>query len=216
MKWFISFCTLFTLIYLTNCQSPANMQKQYVQINKDVMENKEVAILAGGCFWCVEAPFQLLEGVDTVISGYLGGQIPNPTYAQICTGNTGHAEAVMITYNPQVITYDELLEVFFQLHDPTQFNRQGNDIGTQYRSAIFPANEQQEQKARYYIEELNKEKAFEKPIVTTIEFTDIFYPAEDYHQNYYNLNGEEMYCQLVARPKVDKIKKVFADKLKKN
>lgn len=214
MKWFITICCIW-MVCLVSCQSPANMQKKYVQINMKDMQNKEIAILAGGCFWCVEAPFQLLEGVDTVVSGYLGGHVPNPTYTQVCTGSTGHAEAVMITYDPKIISYDELLEVFFQLHDPTQLNRQGNDRGTQYRSAIFPTNEIQEQKARYYIDELNKQHAFENPIVTTIEFTDKFYSAEDYHQNYYNLNGEEMYCQIVARPKVEKIKKIFADKLKK-
>lgn len=179
------------------------------------MENKEVAVLAGGCFWCVEAPLLLLEGVDTVESGYIGGDLENPTYAQISTGNTGHAEAVKVTFDPTIISFDELLEVFFTMHDPTQLNRQGNDIGTQYRSAIFPINKEQEEKSRYYIEELNKSGAFEKPIVTTIEYADTFYVAEDYHQNYYNRNPNEMYCQLVARPKVEKVKKVFADKLKK-
>lgn len=179
------------------------------------MENKEVAILAGGCFWCVEAPLLLLEGVDTVVSGYIGGHVENPTYAQVCTGQTGHAEAVKVTFDPQKITYDEILEVFFTVHDPTQLNRQGNDIGTQYRSAIFPVNKDQEDKARYYIEILEKSGAYERPIVTTIEHAETFYTAEDYHQNYYNRNPNEMYCQIVARPKVEKVKKVFADKLKK-
>lgn len=214
MRPFIIICSLLISCFF-GCHSPAKLNKQYVQIDKQNMQDKEIAILAAGCFWCVEAPFQLLEGVDTVVSGYLGGHIANPTYAQVCGGDTGHAEAVMITYNPEVISFDELLEVFFQLHDPTQLNRQGNDIGTQYRSAIFPVDAVQEQKARYYIDELNKEKAFNNSIVTTIEFTDVFYPAEDYHQNYYNLNSGEMYCQLVAMPKVEKIKKIFADKLKK-
>lgn len=179
------------------------------------MDNKNVAILAGGCFWCVEAPLLLLEGVDTVVSGYIGGDVDNPTYAQVSSGFTGHAEAVKVVYNPAVITFDELLEVFFTMHDPTQLNRQGNDIGTQYRSAIFPINKEQEEKSRYYIEELNKSGAFDRPIVTTIEMADKFYVAEDYHQNYYNNNPNEMYCQLVARPKVEKVKKVFVDKIKK-
>ncbi|WP_225554997.1 peptide-methionine (S)-S-oxide reductase MsrA [Sphingobacterium bovistauri] len=178
------------------------------------MENREVAILAGGCFWCVEAPILLLEGVDTVVSGYIGGYTENPTYAQICTGNTGHAEAVKVTYDTTKITFDELLEVFFTMHDPTQLNRQGNDVGTQYRSAIFPVNKEQEERSRYYISALNKSGAYDNPIVTTIEMADKFYQAEDYHQNYYNNNPNEMYCQLVARPKVEKVKKVFANKLK--
>jgi len=191
------------------------MHKEYVKVEGSQMENREVAILAGGCFWCVEAPLLLLEGVDTVVSGYIGGHTENPTYAQISTGNTGHAEAVKVTYDTTKITFDELLEVFFTMHDPTQLNRQGNDVGTQYRSAIFPVNKVQDEKSRYYIEELNKSGAFDRPIVTTIEFADIFYQAEDYHQNYYNNNPNEMYCQLVARPKVEKVKKVFANKLKK-
>lgn len=198
-----------------SCQSKAKLHKEYVKVEGSKMENREVAILAGGCFWCVEAPLMLLEGVDTVVSGYIGGHTENPTYAQISTGNTGHAEAVKVTYDTTKITFEELLEVFYTMHDPTQLNRQGNDVGTQYRSAIFPVNKEQDDKSRYYIEELNKSGAFDRPIVTTIEFADKFYQAEDYHQNYYNNNPNEMYCQLVARPKVEKVKKVFANKLKK-
>jgi len=197
------------------CHSKAQLSSDYVKVKDMNMENKEVAILAGGCFWCVEAPLLLLEGVDTVVSGYIGGHVENPTYAQVCTGQTGHAEAVKVTFDPQKITYDEILEVFFTVHDPTQLNRQGNDIGTQYRSAIFPVNKDQEDKARYYIEALEKSGAYERPIVTTIEHAETFYTAEDYHQNYYNRNPNDMYCQIVARPKVEKVKKVFADKLKK-
>ena len=213
-----SFSFIILSIFLCSafsCQSKSKMHKEYVKVERSQMENREVAILAGGCFWCVEAPLLLLEGVDTVVSGYIGGHTENPTYAQISTGNTGHAEAVKVTYDTTKITFDELLEVFFTMHDPTQLNRQGNDVGTQYRSAIFPVNKVQDEKSRYYIEELNKSGAFERPIVTTIEFADIFYQAEDYHQNYYNNNPNEMYCQLVARPKVEKVKKVFANKLKK-
>lgn len=213
-----SFSFIILSIFLCSafsCRSKSKMHKEYVKVERSQMENREVAILAGGCFWCVEAPLLLLEGVDTVVSGYIAGHTENPTYAQISTGNTGHAEAVKVTYDTTKITFDELLEVFFTMHDPTQLNRQGNDVGTQYRSAIFPVNKVQDEKSRYYIEELNKSGAFERPIVTTIEFADIFYQAEDYHQNYYNNNPNEMYCQLVARPKVEKVKKVFANKLKK-
>jgi peptide-methionine (S)-S-oxide reductase len=213
-----SFSFIILSIFLCSafsCQSKSKMHKEYVKVAESQMENREVAILAGGCFWCVEAPLLLLEGVDTVVSGYIGGHTENPTYAQISTGNTGHAEAVKVTYDTTKITFDELLEVFFTMHDPTQLNRQGNDVGTQYRSAIFPVNKEQDEKSRYYIEELNKSGAFDRLIVTTIEFADKFYQAEDYHQNYYNNNPNEMYCQLVARPKVEKVKKVFANKLKK-
>src|SRR5690606_20293205 len=212
MRWIGS---IILLMCCWACHSKAQLSSDYVKVKDMNMENKEVAILAGGCFWCVEAPLLLLEGVDTVVSGYIGGHVENPTYAQVCTGQTGHAEAVKVTFDPQKITYDEILEVFFTVHDPTQLNRQGNDIGTQYRSAIFPVNKDQEDKARYYIETLEKSGAYERPIVTTIEHAETFYTAEDYHQNYYNRNPNEMYCQIVARPKVEKVKKVFADKLKK-
>lgn len=203
-----------SLFSMISCQSKAKLNREYVKVEGIKMENREVAILAGGCFWCVEAPLLLLDGVDTVVSGYIGGHVENPTYAQICTGNTGHAEAVKVTYDTSKITFDELLEVFFTMHDPTQLNRQGNDIGTQYRSAIFPINSEQEKKSHYYIGELNNSGAYDKPIVTRVEMADKFYPAEEYHQNYYNRNPNEMYCQLVARPKVEKVKKVFANKLK--
>ena len=215
MKVFKLWVFSISFFVLSGCQSKAKMSKEYVKIEGLKMENREVAILAGGCFWCVEAPLLLLEGVDTVVSGYIGGDLVNPTYAQISTGNTGHAEAVKVTYDTTSISFDELLEVFFTMHDPTQLNRQGNDVGTQYRSAIFPINKLQEEKSKFYIDELNKSGAFDKPIVTKIEMADKFYNAEDYHQNYYNNNPNEMYCQLVARPKVEKVKKVFANKLKK-
>lgn len=193
-----------------------NSNTSYVNVEDVNMEEKQVAILAGGCFWCVEAPLLMIDGVDTVVSGYIGGNVPNPSYAQVSTGYTGHAEAVKVVFDPSKVTYDKLLEIFFTMHDPTQLNRQGNDIGTQYRSAIFPIDSVQEQKARFYIEELNKSGAFLSPIVTTIEYADKFYQAEDYHQNFYNNNPNDRYCQLVARPKVEKIKKVFASILKKN
>ncbi|MFC6103354.1 peptide-methionine (S)-S-oxide reductase MsrA [Olivibacter domesticus] len=175
----------------------------------------DTATFAAGCFWCVEAQFQQLEGVDTVISGYTGGHIKKPTYKQVCTGNTGHAEAVNIIYRPAIISYDELVEAFFVAHDPTQLNRQGNDVGTQYRSAIFYHNKDQKDKAQFYIKRLNEEKAYDKPIVTEVKPYGDFYIAEDYHQNYYNLNRQEGYCQFVIAPKLDKFQKVFKAKLKK-
>lgn len=174
----------------------------------------DTATFAAGCFWCTEVQFQQLQGVDTVISGYIGGKVKNPTYKQVTTGTTGHAEAVNIIYRPEIITYDELLEAFFVSHDPTQLNRQGNDIGTQYRSAIFYHNENEKEKAQYYIDRLNEEQAYDKPVVTTLERYEVFYPAEDYHRNYYILNPKQAYCQYVIAPKLDKFKKVFSNKLK--
>lgn len=213
--WLKSFVLILVVSGQVSCQSKVPLTLNAVKLKEINMENREVAILAGGCFWCIEAPLSLLDGVDTVVSGYIGGHVDNPTYAQVCTGSTGHAEAIKIVYNPQVITYAGLLEAFFLLHDPTQLNRQGNDRGTQYRSAIFPLDNKQEEQARYYLQALNDAKAYRDPIVTTIEHAEVFYPAEDYHQNYYANNSEEMYCQLVVKPKLEKFKKVFADKLKK-
>lgn len=175
----------------------------------------DTATFAGGCFWCTEVQFQQLEGVDTVISGYTGGDIRNPTYKQVTTGKTGHAEAIHVVYRPDVITYDELLEAFFVAHDPTQLNRQGNDIGPQYRSAIFYHNAQEKEKAEYYIRCLKEEKVYNRPIVTTLEPYTEFFVAEDYHQNYFNLNPEQAYCQYVIVPKLDKFKSVFKERLKK-
>jgi peptide-methionine (S)-S-oxide reductase len=173
-----------------------------------------VATFAAGCFWCVEAQFQQLKGVESVTSGFTGGHVTNPSYKEVCTGTTGHAEACNITYDPTVISYDELLAAFFTVHDPTQLNRQGNDIGTQYRSSIFYHNPEQKEKADYYIKRLNEEHAYDNPVVTEVQPYATFYKAEDYHQNYYNQNGEQGYCRMVIKPKLDKFKKVFADKLK--
>lgn len=190
----------------------AEMNKK--QTNNMSEHKKDTATFAAGCFWCVEAQFQQLEGVDTVVSGFIGGHVANPTYKEVCTGTTGHAEACNITYDPSVISYDELLAAFFTAHDPTQLNRQGNDIGTQYRSGIYYHNAEQKEKAEYYIKRLNDEKAYNDPIVTEVMPYGTFYKAEDYHQNYYNQNGEQGYCSMVIRPKLDKFKKVFAGKLK--
>jgi len=174
----------------------------------------DTATFAAGCFWCVEAVFQELKGVLSVTSGYTGGKIKNPSYNEVCSGITGHAEACQIVYDPAVISFDELLEAFWASHDPTTLNRQGADQGTQYRSAIFFHNEQQQQLAEAYKAKLNSEKAFDKLIVTEISQAGAFYKAESYHQNYFNENGNAPYCTFVIIPKLEKFRKVFKDKLK--
>ena len=173
------------------------------------------ATFGGGCFWCTEAVFKELAGVRSVVSGYSGGHVENPTYREICTGTTGHAEVIQVTYDPQTVSYDELLEVFWKTHDPSTLNRQGNDIGTQYRSVVFYHDEEQQKTAEDYMKKLDQSGAFERPIVTQIAPLEKFYPAEDYHQDYYALNREQGYCQIVIRPKMEKFRKVFADKLRK-
>lgn len=175
---------------------------------------KDTITLGAGCFWCVEAVFQDLKGVEKVTSGYSGGFIKNPSYKEVCQGTTGHAEVCQVIYDPDIITITDILQVFWSTHDPTTLNRQGNDIGTQYRSAIFYHNDEQKKAAEHYKEELNKSKAFDNPIVTEITAYTNFYPAENYHQEYFNLHGEEPYCQFVIQPKVEKFKKAFKDKLK--
>ena len=179
-----------------------------------VKEGMEVATFAGGCFWCTEAVFLEIKGVEKVVSGYIGGKTKNPTYKDICTGETGHAEAIQITFNPNEVAYEDLLEVFFATHDPTTLNRQGADIGTQYRSEIFYHSEAQKTKAENYIQLLEKEKLYDKKIVTKVSSATIFYPAEDYHQNYYNQNSSQGYCQMVIAPKLEKLRKYYKSKLK--
>jgi peptide-methionine (S)-S-oxide reductase len=175
----------------------------------------DTATFATGCFWCTEAKFQQLKGVKKVVSGFSGGTVANPSYKEVCTGTTGHAEACNIIYDPAQISYDELLEAFFVAHDPTQLNRQGNDVGTQYRSAVFYHNAAQKQKADYYIDKLNAAKAYKSKIVTQVTPYKVFYKAEDYHQNYFSLNkGSNPYCQYVIQPELDKFRKVFKNKLK--
>lgn len=176
----------------------------------------DTAVFANGCFWCTEAIFEQLDGVISAVSGYTGGHVKNPTYKEVCTGQTGHAEALQIVYDPAKISFDELLEVFWETHDPTTLNRQGNDIGPQYRSGIFYLNQEQKEKAEKYKKELDQSGAFDKPIVTEITPFTVFYPAEDYHQQYFENNeNANPYCQIVIRPKLDKFRKVFKDKLKK-
>ena len=180
----------------------------------DTAGGHEVATFGTGCFWCSEAIFQQLKGVVKVTSGYSGGHVANPTYEEVCTGTTGHAETVQIVYDPTIISYDELLKVFWETHDPTTLNRQGDDEGTQYRSVIFYHTPEQKEKAEHYKAALNKSGAYNNPIVTAIEPFKNFYSAENYHQNYYNSHGEQPYCRLVIRPKLEKFEKVFKDKLK--
>lgn len=175
----------------------------------------EIATFANGCFWCTEAIFQQVVGVEKVVSGYIGGSVKNPTYREVCTGLTGHAEAIQISYDPKKVSFTELLEIFWKTHDPTTLNRQGADEGTQYRSAIFYHSEEQQRLAAEYKKKLDASGAFDNPIVTEITQTSVFYPAENYHQNYYNLNGKAPYCSYVIAPKLEKFKKVFADKVKK-
>ncbi|MBF2707614.1 bifunctional methionine sulfoxide reductase B/A protein [Flavobacterium soyangense] len=177
--------------------------------------NLETITLGGGCYWCVEAVYEKLEGVKSVVSGFAGGKNPNPTYEEVCTGRTGHAEVVQITYDKTVTSLDEIFKVFFTVHDPTTLNRQGADVGTQYRSVIFYANEEQKNEAHSIIDQLTAEKVYNNQIVTTLEPLTQFYKAEDYHQNYYENNKNKPYCQMVIQPKIEKFEKIFRDQLKK-
>jgi len=175
----------------------------------------EVATLAGGCFWCIEAVFQEINGVESVVSGYTGGTTVNPTYQEVCTNSTGHAEAVQVRFDPSKISYREILEIFFSVHDPTTLNRQGGDVGTQYRSAIFYQSEEQKAVAEQLIGEFGKAHLWKKPIVTQILPMDKFYPAEDYHRDYFSQHPEQAYCQMVILPKVDRFRKQWAKRLKR-
>lgn len=176
---------------------------------------KQIATLAGGCFWCLEAVYDQLKGVESVESGYMGGQRPNPTYEQVCSGATGHAEVVQVTFDPAVITYRELLEVFFVIHDPTTMDRQGNDVGTQYRSAIFYHGDEQKRVAEEVIRDLEAERVFDARIVTQIVPASVFYVAETYHQEYFERNPSQPYCQYVVAPKVAKFRRKFLEKAKR-
>ncbi len=215
---FKSFTLIGCLLYLSSsCQS---QKKESIKIqNVDSEKNMSIALtdtatFGGGCFWCVEAIYQDLNGVVSVTSGYSGGTKVDPSYEQICNGNTGHAEVVQIIYDPKIITFDELLEVFWTVHDPTTLDRQGADVGTQYRSVIFYHNVTQKETAEKYKQKLNDEKTFDSPVVTEISPFEIFYAAEKYHQNYYKDNENQPYCSLVIRPKIEKFQKVFKNKMK--
>jgi peptide-methionine (S)-S-oxide reductase len=215
--------TLYLSLFFIGCNSSTNNNLPTTEVNtQSEIEEKmndqnkyEVATFGTGCFWCTEAVFQRLKGVVKVESGYSGGSVPNPTYEAVCTGKTGHAECSQITYDPKIVSYKELLEVFWKIHDPTTLNRQGADVGTQYRSVIFYHNGDQKLLAEKYKNELEDAKIWNDPIVTEISQFKKFYKAEDYHQNYYNQNGDQPYCSFVITPKIEKFKKIFADKLKK-
>ncbi len=198
-----------------SCQSKTNNVEKIEPQAMNLDNGNEVAVFAGGCFWCTEAVFLELKGVEDVKPGYIGGKTKNPTYKEICTGTTGHAEAIQIVFDPSIITYGELLEVFFATHDPTTLNRQGADMGTQYRSEIFTTNAKQKELAQAYIELLNAENTYGKKVVTKVSEAPTFYVAEDYHKNYYNQNKGQSYCTYVITPKIDKVRKEFKDKLKK-
>ena len=204
----------FSLLFYSLSGFAAHIPKSHATRVENEVNQTDTAIFASGCFWCIEAKFSQLKGVLKATSGYTGGHVVNPSYEQVCTGTTGHAEACTIVYDPAVISYDELLEAFFVSHDPTQLNRQGNDVGTQYRSAIYYNNESQRQKTEYYINQLTKQKIYNNPIVTEIKPFTTFYKAEGYHQEYYKKNPNQSYCRYVVQPQLEKFKKIFKDKLK--
>jgi len=214
MKYSFASAALVLLFFGSSCGQRNNQTSVNAMSNQPIPEGSQLATFGSGCFWCTEAIFLDVKGVLKVQSGYSGGTVENPTYKQVCTGTTGHAEVVQITYDPSVITYDELLEIFWHTHDPTTLNRQGNDVGTQYRSVIFYHNEEQRKLAEHYKQRLNEENVYGKPVVTEIAPFKAFYVAEDYHQNYYALNSNAPYCTFVIQPKVEKFRKVFAHKLK--
>lgn len=213
---------LFTYILLVlGCISCQSNSQEKPEINKEktqkfMEKGNEIATFAGGCFWCTEAIFLNLKGVESVKSGYIGGKTLNPTYKDICTGETGHAEAIQIVFDPNSVTFGELLEIFFATHDPTTINRQGADVGTQYRSEVFYHNEEQKNLTEQYIQLLLADATFGfgKRIVTKVSPASVFYPAEDYHQNYYNQNTSQGYCSFVITPKIEKLKSQFKSKLK--
>lgn len=178
------------------------------------MANLQVATLAGGCFWCIESAFKSVEGVEKAISGYAGGEKADPTYEEVCTGTTGHAEVVQVTFDADIISYREILEIFFALHNPTQLNRQGNDIGTQYRSAVFYHDDTQKAEAQKIIAEITEEEIWPDPVVTEVIAVNNYYDAEDYHQDYFKNNPQNQYCSMVVAPKLAKFKKTFASRLR--
>jgi peptide-methionine (S)-S-oxide reductase len=202
MMHLLSIFTIFITLFLNQ-----NIYAQH-------QTNMELATFGSGCFWCTEAIFEQLLGVESAKSGFSGGKTENPTYEEVCIGETGHAEVIQVSFDPKIITYNDLLEVFWQTHDPTTLNKQGGDVGTQYRSAIFYHNKVQKEIAESYKNKLEQAKIYDNPIVTEITQFDTFHKAENYHQDYYNNNKSQSYCSMVITPKIDKFKKVFKDKLK--
>lgn len=217
MKWILILGGLYGIVGCgpakVHSHSATKQQANNKTINMNT--NEAIATLGGGCYWCMEAYFQRLDGVVKVESGFSGGNTSNPSYREVCSGMTGHAEVIQITYDTSKISFAELLKVFFTMHDPTTLNRQGNDIGTQYRSVIFYHDDVQKTQANEIIAELNKAAVYDQPIVTEVSKWEAFYKADDYHQNYYNDNPNEGYCRFVIQPKLEKFEKVFKEKLKK-
>lgn len=208
--------SILVLLIFNACKESKSEERKEITMENNISDSLETAVFGSGCFWCTEAIFERVKGVKSVVSGYAGGNVENPTYEQVCNKNTGHAEVVKITYDPAVISYDELLEIFWKTHDPTTLNRQGNDVGPQYRSIILYKDEYQKERAEYYKQKLNESGAWNKPIVTEIVKLDKFYQAESYHQDYYEKNPDQGYCAFVIGPKVEKFEKVFKDKLREN
>lgn len=204
--------TILIFCFTISCNAD---RKEMVEMSKEELSNYSQVTLGAGCFWCVEAVFQRIEGVAFVESGYCNGQVVNPTYEQVCTGTTGHAEVARLYYDESKVKFSEILEVFFKTHDPTTLNRQGNDVGTQYRSGIYYHNESQKEIAEEVITEIEKSKIFDSKIVTEIVAVENYSKAENYHQNYYNNNKNQAYCTFVINPKLEKLEKLFKDKLKK-
>lgn len=210
----IIFAAILSGLVFTACGKQSGDSAIYNNEETIHMDSVELATFGSGCFWCTEAVFQRVQGVKTVESGYSGGRIKNPTYREVTSGRTGHAEVIQIAYDPEEITYDELLEIFWKTHDPTTLNRQGADVGPQYRSVVFYHNDRQRELAEHYKKELGASGIFRDPIVTEITPYEAFYKAEDYHQNYYNQNPSQPYCSVVIAPKLEKFKAVFKEKLK--
>lgn len=216
MKQILTILITAAMVMSAGCRPKTIQTTKDEDVNMSDQKTKlDTATFGEGCFWCTEAVFERLKGVKSVISGYSGGTVPNPTYEAVCTGKTGHAEVTQIVYDPDEISYEELLIVFFRTHDPTSLNRQGADTGTQYRSVIFYHNEKQKELAEYARKKINEEKLYDKPIVTEISPLKNFYKAENYHQDYYNNNPNQGYCVYVIAPKLEKFEKLFKDKLKK-
>jgi len=213
----------FSIAALLSCSQSSSSKQTAMNQEAQTADTKprntnskfDTATFGAGCFWCVEAQFQMLDGVESVTSGFSGGTVKNPSYKEVCNGNTGHAEVCQVVYDTSKLSYADMLQAFWKSHNPTELNRQGNDVGTQYRSVIFYHNEEQKHLAEEYKKKLNESGAYDKPVVTEISPFTVFYKAEDYHQNYFNENGDVPYCRFVVQPKVEKFREVFKDKLKK-
>lgn len=215
MRFGIISLAVWLMVAGSSCGQKKNQGEKSMIKEVSDKQGLQKATFGSGCFWCTEAIFQNVEGVEKVESGYAGGKVKNPTYKEVCSGLTGHAEVIQLTYDPAKVSYDELLEIFWQTHDPTTLNRQGADEGTQYRSVVFYHDEEQKKLAEFYKKKLEEAKAFDAPIVTEISPLSNYSKAEDYHQNYYNLNSNQGYCSFVIKPKLEKFRKVFKEKLKK-